>query len=36
MIEGAGRWVILIKILLPQMIPALLTLTVFIIHVDVE
>ena len=30
MIEGAGRWVILIKILLPQMIPALLTLTVLL------
>jgi raffinose/stachyose/melibiose transport system permease protein len=30
MIEGAGRWIILIKILLPQMIPALLTLTVLL------
>ncbi len=30
MIEGAGRWIILIKILLPQMVPALLTLTVLL------
>ena len=30
MIEGAGRWTILIRILLPQTIPALLTLTVLL------
>ena len=30
MIEGASRWIILIKILLPQMVPALLTLTVLL------
>ena len=30
MIEGASRWTILIKILLPQTIPALLTLTVLL------